>query len=195
MSLIGSIKYHLTNLTNFPGRETRGQFWPYAGVVVALSFAGMAAVMMPEMNASFARMQRFAAEHPELATVTQGPGSYSISIRGNHPELMPDIGLMMTMMGVVFAVVVALLAAAVARRLHDRGKNAAWGLMPIPFIVFAGILMPQLFADFSEGTPNLGLFFALFVNNFLYLASLVYLIILLAGDSTKGENRYGPKPS
>jgi len=194
MSLLQTFKYNLSNLLNFNGRQARGQFWPFAGLVVAFSFVGMMLAMTPAMNASFARMQEFAMEHPELATIEQGPGSYFISIRGHHPELMPDFALVILLTAALLALIVGLLAAAIARRLHDCGKRAAWGLMPLPFIVFAGILMPKLFAQFRESAPDVNLFLALLVNNFLYLGSLFFLIILLAGEGTRGENRYGPKP-
>jgi len=149
------------------------------------------AVMLPEISVSMERMQKFAAKHPELATIQQGPGSYSISIQGNHPELMPDMGNMMGMMAIVFVIVVALFAAAVARRLHDRGKSGVWGLLPLPFIIFASVMMPKVFA---QNPPNMGLFFAIFINNMLYIASLIFLVVLLAGAGSKGENRYGIEP-
>ena len=68
-------------------------------------------------------------------------------------------------------------------------------MMPIPFIVFALVAMPKLFDQVSQvGTPDLRLFFAIFFNNILYIATLVFLIVLLCGDSTKGENRFGLEP-
>ena len=190
MGLVSTIRYNLVNLATFSGRETRAQFWPYAAFVFVLSIAGMMAVMLPEMSASMERMQKFATEHPDMATVQQGPGSYSISIQGHHPELMPDMGNMMRMMAIVFAVIIALFAAAVVRRLHDRGKSGAWGLLPLPFITFASIMMPKVFA---QNTPDMGLFFAIFINNFIYIGTLIFLIVLLAGAGTQGENRFGPE--
>ena len=194
MSLLQTLKYNLSNLLNFNGRQARGQFWPFAGSVVAFSFVGMMLIMTPAMNSSFARMHEFAREHPELATIEQGPGSYSISIRGHHPKLTPDFDLIVSLAVVMFALIAGLLAAAIARRLHDCNKRALWGLMPIPFVVFAGILMPRLFAQFGDTAPDMGLFSALLVNNFLYLGSLFFLVILLAGEGTRGDNRYGPRP-
>ena len=79
MGLVSTIRYNLVNLATFSGRETRAQFWPYAAFVFVLSIAGMMAVMLPEMSASMERMQKFATEHPDMATVQQGPGSYSIT--------------------------------------------------------------------------------------------------------------------
>lgn len=196
MGPIRAVGYGLANLVNFSGRTRRAKFWPYVAFVIFLSFAGMGAIMLPEMSASMERMQRFAEEHPDQATVERGAGSYSITIHGHHPELMPDFSRLMSLIVVGFVAIIFLLAAAVVRRLHDRGRSGAWGMMPIPFIVFASVAMPMLFNQSSEGgTPDLGLFFALFFNNMLYLASLGYLIVLLCGASTKGENRYGPEPA
>lgn len=196
MGPIGAVGYGLVNVVNFSGRTRRAKFWPYVAFVIFLSFAGMGAIMLPEMSARMERMQRFAEEHPDQATVERGPGSYSITIHGHHPELVSDFSRSMSLIVVGFVAIILLLAAAVVRRLHDRGKSGAWGVMPIPFIVFASAAMPTLFNQFSEGgAPDLGLFFALFFNNMLYLASIVYLIVMLSGASTKGENRYGPEPA
>lgn len=185
--------YNLTNLMTFSGRENRAQFWPYAGVVFALSFVALAAVMLPEISASMTRMEKFAIEHPDISTIERGPGSYSITIQGYHPELMPDVAHALLLMTPVLFLMIVLLAGAIARRLHDRGKSAFWGLAPIPFLLFAGFAMPRLFAlDLADVAAILPLFFAVFFNNILYLAALAYLIVLLAGDSVKGENRFGP---
>lgn len=192
---IQALGYGLSNLVNFSGRTRRAKFWPYVAFVIFLSFAGMGAIMLPEISASMERMQRYAEEHPDQATVQQGPGSYSITIHGHHPELMPDFSRMMSLIVAGLVVIIFLLAAAVVRRLHDCGKSGMWGLMPIPFLVFASVAMPTLLNQFGqEGTPELGLFFALFLNNMFYLATLVFLIVLLCGASAKGENRYGPEP-
>ncbi|EGF90575.1 hypothetical protein ABI_36000 [Asticcacaulis biprosthecium C19] len=99
---------------------------------------------------------------------------------------------MMGMMAIVFIFAISLLAAAVARRLHDRGKSGAWGLMPLPFITFASVMMPTVFA---QTFADMGLFFTMFINNVLYIAALVFLVILLAGAGSEGENRFGPDPT
>ena len=179
---LDAIQFNLRNLARFSGRDGRRVFWPYAGTVIALFVLGILAVMLPEMSESMARMQRFAAENPDLATVRSGPGHYSITIEGHHPELMPDMGNMVGRIGVLFAIAILLLAAAVTRRLHDTGRSGAWGLMPVPFILFATVMMPRVFAD-----PDAGLFLAVFFNNLLYLASLALLVLLLSrpGVETK----------
>lgn len=197
-AFVDSIRNGFTGLLRFSGRDPRRRFWPYAGLVIALLFASMAAVMIPLMNRSFERMRRFAVEHPDQATVTQGPGGYSIEIHGDHPELMPDMTPFFAVLRIGVVVTMLLLAAAVTRRLHDRGHRAWWGLPPAVFLAGGLTLFPLLFQRMLGGdmTPEvMKLFGLMFANNLLYLASLVMLIILLAGASEPKENRFGaPAP-
>ena len=185
------------NMIRFSGRDTRGQFWPYAGVVFALVFFGFGIVMSLVMNEMFAGMQAFAAEHPEAATVHASPGSYSISIDASHPDA-PELNFgpfLATLTAMVLACVV-LLAAAVSRRLHDSGRRAYWGLMPLPFLLFGLTAFPAVITQVSaSGEPDLGLFFLLFLNNLLYLVALASLIVLLVLGGTAGPNRFGPEPA
>ncbi len=189
--LLASIGHNLRNLFRFSGRDRRALFWPYAATVFILAIVAFQAAFLPEFMRTMSRMQRFAAEHPDQATVTQGPGHYSISIEGHHPELMPDMTRFAVLIGIVAAIVVLLLAAAVARRLHDRGKSGFWGLMPVPFLAFAGIQTPRVFANPGAHMDS---FFLLFFNNLIYIGTLIALLVLLARDSDPGDNRYGSSP-
>jgi uncharacterized membrane protein YhaH (DUF805 family) len=194
-AFIDSVRNGFTGLLRFSGRDPARRFWPYAAVVFALLFAGAAATMAPIMNQSLARMQRFAAEHPDQATVTQGAGSYSIQIHGNHPELMPDMTPFFTAMQVGCALVVALLAAAVIRRLHDGGRRGWWGLPPVIFLIVGLNLFPHVFQSTLSGQvtqDTMKMFGLIFANNLLYLASLALLIFLLTRAGQAGENRFGP---
>jgi len=194
-TFIDSVRHGFTSLTRFSGRDPAQRFWPYVGAVIALFFFAAFATMAPIMAGTFARMQAFAAEHPDQATVTQGPGSYSIQIHGNHPELMPDVTPFFTVMQVGAAVAVLLLAAAVTRRLHDRGRRGWWGLPPVIFLAGGLTLFPRVFQSTLGGevTPDtMALFGLMMANNLLYLASLALLVVLLAGAGQPGENRFGP---
>jgi len=196
--ILASILRGLSNLARFSGRDTPRLFWPYAFFVVGSVFAMIAAFMLPIMSTTFARMQQFALDHPDQATVTSTPGSYSIQIEGHHPELMPDMTLMFTVLGVGIVVAVALLAASVVRRLHDRGRCGFWGLAPLPFLGVALAVFPKLFDELSKNDvkpETMSLFFALFFNNALYLASLALLVVLLIKESDAGVNRFGSPES
>lgn len=183
------------SIARFSGRDTRGQFWPYAGVVFALVFLGFGMVMSVVMNDMFAEMQQFAADHPEAATVQSSRGSYFITIDASHPEApVPDFGPFFALMAAMVLTAISLLAAAVSRRLHDSGRRAFWGLMPVPFLLGGLAIFPLMISEFSASdTPNFGLFFLLFFNNMAYMVGLVSLIILLALRGTRGPNRFGPE--
>lgn len=182
-------------IARFSGRDTRGQFWPYAGVVMAVVFLGFGMVMSLVMNGMFAEMQQFAVEHPEAATIQSSPGSYSISVDASHPDApMPDLGPFFAVMASMVLTAVSLLAAAVSRRLHDSGRRAFWGLMPLPFLLGGLTIFPLVISQFAATEePNFGLFFLLFFNNMAYMVALVSLIILLALRGTRGPNRFGPE--
>jgi len=194
-TLIDSVRNGVTGLLRFSGRDPAQRFWPYVGAVIVLFFFAAFATMAPIMSEAFTRMQTFAAEHPDQATVSQGPGSYSIHIQGDHPELMPDMTPFFTVMQVGCALAVLLLAAAVTRRLHDRRRRGWWGLPPVVFLVGGLALFPRLFQSTLGGevTPDsIRLFGLLFANNVLYLGSLGLLVFLLAGASQPTANRFGP---
>lgn len=181
------------NLTRFSGRDGLAAFWLHVALVMGLAFLGTAVATVPTMMDSMARMQRFAAEHPDQARVEQTPTSYSIQIQGDHPELMPNMAGAVTGVGVVAIVVVLLLAAAVTRRLHDSGLRGAWGLMPLPFLTFGLIEIAQAMG--RAGGPEMQLFLLVFVNNLIYLFLLIVLVVLLVRSSTPGPNRFGAPPT
>jgi uncharacterized membrane protein YhaH (DUF805 family) len=187
-----SISHHLRRIARFSGRESRGLFWPYAGCILLLLFLVWCVAIVSQITTSMGRMQRFATEHPDQATVVSHPGTYSISISGYHPGLTPDFGQLITLMALLVVLVIVLLAAAVSRRLHDRGRSALWGLLPLPFLAIGLVGFGKLLASVGTGASfNIGLFFALFLNNILYLAALMTLVIQLASGGTPGPNKFG----
>ncbi|MDH7971173.1 DUF805 domain-containing protein [Sphingomonas sp. AR_OL41] len=191
MSAIVTLKDHFKKLFDLAGREDRASFWPYAAIAFALIMAAGMIIFVPMMSRALMAMQQFAAQHPDQATVTSGPGHYSISIEGNHPEFMPA-GPVALYLAVTFGLAILLYAAAVVRRLHDRGKSGFWGLMPLPFIIYSSVQMPRMFASFgTAGQPDMTVFFSIFLSNLLYIITLIWLIVLLAGASDPAPNRYG----
>jgi len=183
------------SLTRFSGRDRRSQFWPYAGVAVALTFVVMGAAMLWAMSSFWAEAMRIAETHPEVVTVESGPGYYSREVDVSGYGLMPDLTAFFAVMGVSIVMYVALLAAAVSRRLHDLGKSALWGLMPVPFLIFGVVFFPIMMTGMMEAAePNPALFFLLFFNNLAYMVGLISLIVMLCLRGTVGPNRFGPDP-
>lgn len=194
--LTASIRHCLTGLARFTGRDRLRDFWPFVGVWFAALMLITMAVMAPTLMATFAKMQAFAAAHPDQAEVYRSGTSYSITIRGHHPELTPDLRGFMLAMQLLSAVSVVLLAAAVSRRLHDTGRTALWGLAPLPFLAIAMAVTPRIFNEAAGGQIDYMAGFAsligvLFLNNVVYMAAILRLAFLLSRDSDKAANRYG----
>jgi uncharacterized membrane protein YhaH (DUF805 family) len=190
MSATVALPEHFVRLFDFTGREDRASFWPYAALAfVIIMVAGMV-IFVPMMSHAMTAMQQFAVQHPDQATVTSGPGQYSIFVRGNSPQFMPA-GSVALYLAVSFGLAILLYASAVTRRLHDRGKSGFWGLMPLPFIIYSSIQMPRMFAFVgAETQADMTLFFSIFFSNLLYIVTLIWLIVLLAGPGEQGANRY-----
>lgn len=161
------LRRNLGGLTDFSGRDPRRIFWPYAGIVIV--------VLMLVMGAS------------NMAFIGQ-----AISATDSMPNL---IGMVLAM-AVEIAAAVGLLAAAVTRRLHDTGRAGYWGLAPLLFLTLGLVGFSILMRDIAKPTPGFELLFlAIFLNNLLYLAALVLLIVLLALPSKADANRYGEPPA
>ena len=186
----------LCNLTNFSGRDRRARFWPYAALVLVLGFLLLGAAASITLSGYFAEIQQFATAHPEATTVQSGPGSYSISIDAGHPDApIPDMDGFFAVLGIGVLAIIAVLAAAVSRRLHDSDRSAFWGLAPVPFLLFGiGFFPVMMKSMMAAAEPDLNLFFLLFANNVLYMAALLTLIILLCRPTARGTNRYGEEP-
>ena len=144
---------HFRRLFQVSGHEDRASFWPYATLVFGIVMIAGFAIFVPMMQRSMTAMQQYAAQHPEQASIDNGRGQYSISVQGHHPELMTT-GPLAWYLGVTFGLAIVLYAAAVARRLHDRGMSGKWGLMPLPFIIYSSVQMPRMF-DRSGPEPSL----------------------------------------
>jgi uncharacterized membrane protein YhaH (DUF805 family) len=182
---------HFRKLASFAGREDRASFWPYAAAVFGIVMVAGSLMLMPMMAQSMRAVQEFEVRNPDRVTIASGPGEYSMSAPGEIPGLMPSVGFIAAYLGVTLGLAVLLYAAAVVRRLHDRGKSGAWGLMPLPFVLYTSVQMPRLFGSMTRGEqPDMAVFFSIFFSNMLYLITLVALIVLLAGAGDPEPNKY-----
>jgi uncharacterized membrane protein YhaH (DUF805 family) len=166
--MLNTIIRGFANLTRFSGRDTRAQFWPYAAAAVALYFAVGCVAITPIL------MPVFAASQLSAATFEHTVGHFLLA------SLL------------LFGALVVLLAAAVARRLHDGSRSVIWGVLPLPFAVFSGTMFfPVVSAIGAGAAPGMGLFLSVFASNMLYLLGVGRLIFLLARRGTPAPNRYG----
>lgn len=188
------LRHHLTSLHRFSGRDAAETFWAWAITVLGLLFVAFGAAAQPIMSGWFASLDRFAREHPELATRTVGPGGYSVRIEGHHPELMPDLGPFIGLTVAFTAIAVVLLGASLTRRLHDTGRKGIWGLLPIPFLMSGLWYTNAMFRNFGPRT-DFSAVALLFANNIVYLGTIVVIIFFTIQRSTPGPNRFGPPPA
>ncbi|MBS0254467.1 MAG: DUF805 domain-containing protein [Proteobacteria bacterium] len=191
------VTYALRGLWRFSGRDSRQQFWPWVGFVLVCDMVLAAAAILPAMFGTMARLQAYAAAHPDEVTVESSPGGTSISVHGPVPGLMPDIhGFMVTN---AFATVasVLLLAAAVTRRLHDTGRRGWWGLLPLPPLGVGLAVFPRFFDAMASGgqAPDLRLFGLLSLNNLTYIILLGLLAALCLRPGDPLPNRFGEPPA
>jgi len=189
---VDSVTHNLRNVARFSGRTSGARFWPYALTVVFAAMLIMAAAIVPMFIEAFQKMLAYAAEHPEQATVTRTATSVSVSINGAPPDLMPSYRAVVPAIWLVVLMIVGLLGAAIARRLHDVDSSIVWGVAPMPFIAFSLVMFSQLIDRFATSGEFGDLFGFLIVSNMIYLLALGNLLIRLCQRSQPGTNRFGP---
>ena len=131
------------------GSDTPGQFWPYAAAVVA----GFMVVGNLVTAIVFIAMSGTGAETRTAA--------------------------LMTVIGVAAVVLVGLLASAVVRRLNDRGRSAAWALVPLVSLVVAFALQARILLAWDD-EPGAGAFLVAFAAGVVYFATVIALVVQLA---------------
>lgn len=186
---------HFRKLASFRGREDRASFWPYAALVFGIVMVAASVMLVPMMVRSMRAMEE--VRHADQVSIESGPDQFSVSIQGDVPnsvpatDLMPSAGFLAAFQCVTLGLAVALCAAAVVRRLHDRGKSGVWGLMPLPFLLYTSIQMTRIFDSMMRGgQPDTGIFISIVFSNLLYWIALGALIVLLAGASDPAPNGY-----
>jgi uncharacterized membrane protein YhaH (DUF805 family) len=185
-----SIRHNLAGLVRFGGRETRAEFWPYAIAAFLLSTLAGVVLVASAMADMLVRMQRYLLAHPE-GLPPPVPGR-PVALPA---ELIPDLSGLRLPFAIVDLLAVLLLAAAVARRLHDRDRTGLWGLLPLPFMAI-GLANSDLGMAFARGERALtGLQTLQMMAGPVFWLALLALIVLLAGEGTSGSNRFGPDPA
>jgi uncharacterized membrane protein YhaH (DUF805 family) len=194
--MVKLIAAHLRALTRFSGREARQPFWLWVLAVIATAMVAW----MGYFIALFRQLDQLATANPDHVTRTVGPGTYSIQFEGSHPEVGAAFATSAMVMAIICAVVIMLLAAAVARRLHDSGRTGWWGV-PTPTLLMTGLLvMAHVFAVADSpsaaslaGEPPIDFawFGLMMLCNLTYLGSLAMLVVLCCMPGQTGDNRHG----
>lgn len=193
--MLNAIRHGLANLLRFSGRDPRGQFWLYAAFVYLLTQALTILAMAPTMGRIFA----MSLEQTRRAASAKGPDAIGREVQESLAATFSMMSGVIYVSAAVSVLGVLLLAAAIARRLHDSGRSGAWGLVPLPFVAAGFVLMQRFIAGiqrpgFAPETFDRGAFMMMMANTLVYFCLFVLLIVLLAQAGTPGENRYGPPP-
>lgn len=189
--LTQSFRHNLARLAKFSGRESRADFWPYAIALFLGTMALSYLAFIPAMVDMLDRLGRRIKEDPGRSLLEpqagQPPGTLP-------PELMPDLTSYLQLSILIYALFILLIAAAAVRRLHDRDRTGLWALLPLPFWGFSWTI--ALIGDpsmmMAPGPDDLWLYRLSALNALPTWGLLIWLVVLLAGEGTKGDNRYGP---
>ena len=144
-------------LTDFSGRDTREQFIPY------LVFCGLITIAIFQIVAVVAMPRPWDMASMENADLTRSWRWSLVAAAAMIP------------------IIVALLGAAITRRLRDTGHSTRWALLPVPFLIVGLALMSQLDLTLHDGFATT--FVLIFVNNLIYLATLARLLWLVTRPS------------
>lgn len=188
--MMNSIRRGYSNLWQFSGRDTRAQFWPFALLQIIAALAIWLPFFLTDLFASMEEMRAFAEANPDKATIIDEPGRYSITIHDPPPGLGPDFQSLLVPLFIIVPVLVFLLAAAVARRLHDAGRPGWVGAIPAILFFVAGTAMWNVFGDAVGADFDIAGFFAVFFLNLAYNVSLIVLLIFLCMPTKTKSNRY-----
>lgn len=191
--MIEAIKYNLTHLTQFSGRDARQTFWFYVLFLALVQFALSLAISIPLTGSMMG---------DAVVAARDGASEAEIQVRA-----LAHVGTMMRVtiwtsvaLGVLMA---GLLVAAFTRRLHDSNKPGWIAILTVAIqlaslaLAVAGIDDAlQMIAQMQAGNPAAlqGVQGDLAVRGLLGWVPLILIVVFGVLPSTQGENRYGPQP-
>lgn len=188
---------HFTSLTDFSGRENREPFWLWVlALYIGQTVLGMV-VMFPmqialqmQMAPQFEAMRR----QQEAGTPPDPQKMFAL--------MAPLFTYVMIFSLVLGAVFLALLAAAVVRRLHDSGRSGYWAAPQFLFWVGGQAVMIWIFTHFTswvthpETVKDMAFVWFAWFGVFWLVGMIltILMIVLLCLPGTDGPNRYGDDP-
>ena len=189
--LLPSIRHNLSRLFQFRGRDSNRQFWPWAILVFLIQTAGSILIMIPMMADIMTRAIEIGQSAPEQGG--KDPEIVAAQVEGMMQERLANMDGLWLPSLIMQGVAIFLVAAAVARRLHDRDRSGLWGLLPIPFVA-VGIINIPLAGDVMSGRPLNWLETTSMSLGYGYWVALLVLIVMLVGKGDEGANRFGAEP-
>jgi uncharacterized membrane protein YhaH (DUF805 family) len=190
-----SIKRGFAGLFRFGGRDTRGQFWPFALIVLGIEFLGSMVVTaqaaLGAMGGAFESIR--AAEGGQVDQAAM-QGQMMQSMMGNMQHTV-------IISAIIGAVGTLALLAATARRLHDRNWSGWWLAGAIIAQIAGAYFAQKQLAAINQITDwsNAAAMAEISVNagmggTIVSLATWGFYIIMLVQlvqEGTPGANRFG----
>jgi len=198
--MLGSIKYNLSHLLDFSGRDARQTFWYYVLFLFIVyfvlgiigSFVLIGSLMAPLMEAA----QSGASEQQIQAQMSGWMGSFM----GTIIWVSISVNILMDL----------LLASAFVRRLHDSGRAGWWGLLVVGSQAVSTLMMIPMMDSMQDfmaqamdpaNVADPARFQAMMAQQSKFslyglvgwigpIAAIVFGVL----PSTDGPNRYGEAP-
>jgi uncharacterized membrane protein YhaH (DUF805 family) len=198
--MLGAIRHGLGNLFNFEGRDARQAFWYYVLFVYLITMAiGMAVSIPMTTQAMMTGVQQGMANagNPDRAAADAAAQAAIASSMHGYMPIMVWTGFASA------AILLAGLAAAIVRRLHDADLSGYWALLPLGLQAINIALIPtqlarleaMVAAQFTDPLAAFKLYDG--VTGLGAVAgwiAIVIVIVLGTRKSTEGPNRFGEAP-
>lgn len=191
--MLGAIKYNLSNLTSFSGRDARQTFWFYVLFLVIVQYALGMLISMPMMGGAmkdaFNGVQKGLSQAEMQAHMMQSMGSY--------------MRTSMVLSSIVSLANAFLLLAAFARRLHDSNRPSWIAVVALVLSLaaqaFVWSRIDEVLDAVMRGTAGdlHGAFeiqSKMLPGSLMSWASMLIVIVFGAWPSTSGPNHYGETP-
>ena len=180
---------HIGGLLTFTGRENREPFWLWILItyVARLILGTIASIPV------FLWLGR---------RIGNAMSSGHTAALKDQQAMFRDMAPMMSWMAVIGLVLgiayIAVVAAAVVRRLHD-GDRSGWWIVPVALLEIASMVSSMAMVAHRKLIPVAGKPFAVTAQafgpiQFVSLLALVALVVVLVLPGTDGPNRFGPDP-
>ncbi|HEY7805920.1 MAG TPA: DUF805 domain-containing protein [Croceibacterium sp.] len=192
--MLEAIKYNLSRLADFSGREDRPTFWWYVLFLVILDIVLGIIVSGPMVvggvSSAFSAAQSGASDAEVQARVLQ--------------QMAPHMVTMMWVSGGIKLLMTALVAAAFVRRLHDSNSSGWWAALAVGAQVvtlaialsMVGNIEGTMAAIASSGDTSPAVLQQVEISRLSLLGWIAPLLVLVFGvlKSSPGPNRYGEAP-
>jgi uncharacterized membrane protein YhaH (DUF805 family) len=198
--MLNAIKHGLGNLLNFEGRDARQAFWYYVLFIYLVTMAISMVVVIPMTIQGFLTGIRQGIAAGQSGDPQAAQVATQAAIASSMGDMMSTTMWLSLASG---AIMLAVLAAAFVRRLHDSGLSGLWALIPgaiqLANLVFAPRLMRGMIENMGRMMPGdpaagMGAIQSSFGTALLGWAAIILVIVLGVRKSTPGPNRFGEAP-